>query len=74
MNPNIPTFLLTMLLASSVLTVINPKYEPVMVSALWRHGARNARLNIFKATVDPLLTDPQDVIGNGARMHYILGQ
>jgi hypothetical protein len=46
-----------------------------MISMLWRHGARLARKNIFKAPdIDPTLTDPQDIIGNGARMHYVLGK
>ena len=63
-------FLLTL---SNTLCKINDKYEAKMVSALWRHGARTSRENIFKISEDKAL-DAKDLTGNGARMHYILGR
>lgn len=61
------------LIVQPTLTIIDAKYEPIMVAALWRHGTRTSREDKFKI-VDKTKFDPKDLIGNGARMHYILGQ
>lgn len=65
--------LIVLALTDPSLTQKNPKYEAVMISTLWRHGARTARENVFKLTGDPQVGS-QDIFGNGFRMHYVLGQ
>jgi hypothetical protein len=45
--------LIVLALTDPSLTQKNPKYEAVMISTLWRHGARTARENVFKLTGDP---------------------
>ena len=73
MRKNILIISLLALLTSQCLTITKKDdYEVLMISALWRHGARVSRKNVFK--LEDSKYDPQDLTGNGARMHYILGQ
>lgn len=51
----------------------DPVYTPKIVVELWRHGARAAARNTFKQ--DYVVQEgPGNLIGNGMRMHYVLGQ
>ena len=47
-------------------------YETIMISLLWRHGARTPYTNVFNAKYDEVLGS-KELFGNGARMHYVLG-
>lgn len=48
-------------------------YTPIMIVELFRHGARAAGKNSLKEKyVD--LVGPGNIMGNGQRMHYILGR
>lgn len=47
-------------------------YTPVQVIELWRHGARTPSRNTLNETYVER-EGPGNIIGNGERMHYILG-
>lgn len=47
--------------------------KPVMIVELWRHGARTPNYNTFNQ--DYVVTEgPGNIVGNGERMHYLLGK
>jgi hypothetical protein len=60
-------------LVGTTLTKINPKYKPTMIGALWRHGARTSKRDLWKIQ-DKQTFDKKELIGNGERMLYVLGR
>lgn len=64
------------LIIASLLILSKPSVQemvPKMITELWRHGARSAAYNTFNQSyVDA--EGPGNLVGNGQRMHYLLGR
>ena len=59
-------------LTPSIMTQASKGFKAIMISELWRHGARSAAINTYNQSYVTKV-GPGNLEGNGLRMHYNLG-